>query len=64
MNTNEWVTTKEAAAYTNRSIDSIRRWLNEEPKIRKVWESTHPKGWRLSKEDLDTKMNSLQKESN
>lgn len=57
----EYLTTSEAATYTQRSIDSIRRWMRETPTIRKIWKSTFPKGWLLKREDLDLKVVSLVK---
>lgn len=59
----EYLTTSEAAIYTNRSIDSIRRWLREKPTINKKWDSKL-RCWLLKKEDLDNKLNSLNKDGN
>ncbi len=59
----EYLTTSEAAIYTNRSIDSMRRWLREEPVINKQWDSKL-RCWLLRKEDLDNKLNSLNKDGN
>lgn len=61
MEDKEMLTTKEACEYTNRSIETIRRWMREQPEIRKQWDSRN-RHWLLNKADLDAKLQSLAKE--
>mgnify|MGYP003427815835 CR=1 FL=1 len=61
MENKEWLTTKEACQYTNRSIETIRRWMTQQPKIRKEW-GVRERHWFLKKEDLDTKMKSFKRD--
>lgn len=61
MENKEWITTKEACEYTNRSIETIRRWMKQQPVIRKQWDVKY-QHWLLNKEDVDAKMESLKKE--
>lgn len=60
MQNKEWINIKEASEYTNRSIGTIRRWMQEEPKIRYEW-NVMERCWMLNKEDIDAKLESFKR---
>ena len=61
MENKEYLTIKEACEYTLRSDETIRRWMKQQPPIRKLWDYKQ-RCWTLNREDLDAKMETLKKE--
>ena len=61
MENKEYLTIKEACEYTSRTDETIRRWMKQQPTIRKQWDYQQ-RCWMLNREDLDAKMVTLKKE--
>ena len=60
MENKEYLTIKEACEYTSRTDETIRRWMKQQPTIRKQWDYQQ-RYWMLNREDLDAKMITLKK---
>lgn len=61
MENKEYLTIKEACEYASRTYETIRRWMKQQPPIRKEWDYKQ-RCWTLNREDLDAKMVTLKKE--